>query len=117
MGTQQQVISIKISCWLLLQPLDLGALQIRFDCPDNALSDAVLQREDVIRLTFEAVCPNVCARVGPKADITRKPFTCPLSAMDICSVSLASRTHFSNALTLAFISIGWLRTEDQEGEC
>jgi hypothetical protein len=25
--------------------------------------------------------------------------------------------HFSNGLTSAFISIGWLRAEDQEGEC
>ena len=45
-----------------------------------------------------------------------KPNTPRLSADDAGQHAPAA-PHFSNALTSAFISIGWLRTEDQEGEC
>jgi hypothetical protein len=52
--------------------------------------------------SLETLAPQVADAPPPRADDARQH---------------APAAPTSNALTSAFISIGWLRTEDQEGEC
>jgi hypothetical protein len=58
------VICVEVFGWFMLCPLDLGALQIRCDCPNDASSHSVLQIKCIFECTIKAVRPEMCSRSG-----------------------------------------------------
>ena len=67
---KQEIVSVEIGRGLVLQPLDLGELQLRLDRADHALGHAILQIKDIARVTLETLCPKMAPptthrRAGP----------------------------------------------------
>ena len=56
---QVVVVCVEIFSWLASGPVDLCLLQLRPYCPDDARSHLILQVEDVLQCTIEAVCPQM----------------------------------------------------------
>ena len=58
---QIEIVGVETVGPLALGGLDLGVLQIRLDCADDAQRDLVLQFEDVIERAIVALGPKMCA--------------------------------------------------------
>ena len=58
---QVKIVCIEALDWLARRPIDLRLGQLGFDCTDNTRRHLILQFEDVVERTVEAVGPDMRA--------------------------------------------------------